>query len=147
TRAFGGGASLGFSISRGCTWTSFTSVVCAAAGRLRAAKANKPARVVQRKKDESKFLRSMVAIGSLERTGEPLEAKAFGLDDRRHATRAINTSMRRMLAQLPAVGAGFLSKIGDKSRIFATYPRWLKMPAGRGSASSTAKLLQSKVSY
>jgi hypothetical protein len=60
----------------------------------------------------------MAGIGSLERTGEPLRTKAFGWDDRRHARRAINTSMRRMLAQLATVGAGFLSKIGDKSRIF-----------------------------
>src|SRR5215471_7089181 len=49
------------------------------------------------------------------RTVKPLRTGASGRGDQRPSfRRAINTSMRRMLAQLSTAGAVFLSKFGDK---------------------------------
>src|SRR5579864_9287745 len=110
------GASFGFSSSRGWTWTSLTSVVCAKAVKLRQTEAQNARRSEDSNRAENGFFRT-VGIGSLERTGAPHRSWAVGLDDRRNATRAINTSIRRMLAQLAPSEAGFLSKSGDNRQI------------------------------
>lgn len=57
------------------------------------------------------------------------------------------TSMRRMLAQLWAGGAEFLSNFGDKGPIPSSYLIQRKTRIWRAFAAFTCNLLQSKVSY
>src|SRR5579859_968413 len=78
------------------------------------------------------LFRSRDWIGSQGRTRQPRRTRAFGRDDPRpHIRRAINTSMRRMLAQLTPPCAEFLSNSGDKNPESLLSARWAQTPAGR----------------